>query len=119
MDRREAALWQIRQARRDLLLQIVAATVAVILSSVLLIAAARADVYINTPGGDITIGTFIPFGPAKIMHVPEPTSQADRDETEAREREWLKVCAPTFRRDKLGVMHYVFKKPGCEYGSPE
>jgi hypothetical protein len=40
----------------------------------------------------------------------------DNDEADQR---WLEECQPKLTRDKLGVMRYLYAKPGCEYGSPE
>lgn len=73
---------------------------------------ARADMYVNTPTGDYTIGNFTPFGPAKIIKVPPDLSV----EAQERERQWMLACDPTFRTGKYGVEYYVFKKEGCEYG---
>lgn len=125
MDRREAALWQVRQARRDLLIHILTATVAVIVGTVLLVAAARAEDFNvrlgATPGFQSCAGGTCVWGDLptttgpKIIQVPQDNSE----EAQARERDWLNVCAPTFRRDQFGVTHYVYEKAGCEYGSPK
>ena len=129
MDRREAARWQIKRAQRDLLIWIIAVGSAIVFVAAFFISAALADnldIRVGrTPGfescangtcvhGDLPTKT----GP-KIIHVPKPETQAEQDEADKREHEWLNVCDPTFRRDSFGVEHYVFKKPGCEYGVPE
>jgi hypothetical protein len=129
MDRREAARWQIRQCRKDILLQAITAVAAIVVAAVLLISAAHSetlDIRIGrTPGfqscagGTCIHGDLPEVSRPKIIQVPQPTTQAEQDAADRREREWLNVCDPTFRRDSFGVDHYVFKKPGCEYGVPE
>jgi hypothetical protein len=75
---------------------------------------ARADLYLSTPGGDYTFGTFAPFGPAKIIHVTPPATEEAIDH----DMRWLRDCRITFDMDKFGVMHYNFSRSpmGCEFG---
>ena len=116
MDRREVARWQISQARRDILLQCLAAFVAV--TAIVLLfgcaTSAHATGFLTCSGSTCLYGD-IPSAEAKIIHVPRDTSP----EAAERERQWLNVCDPSFRRDRFGVEHYVYKKRGCQFGSPE
>ena len=131
MDRREAAKWQIRQCRKDILIQSLTAAAAIIVAAALLIWAGQVahsetlDLRLGTmPGfrscsGGTCIQGDLPTNGPKIIHVPRPETQAEQDEADQRERAWMLACDPTFRRDKFGVDHYVYSKKGCEFGSPE
>lgn len=121
MGRREATQLQLRQATRGRVLQSLLAIGAMIGVAFLVLWTAHPahSAQYEQCNDGTCISQHIPdsanaLGP-KIIHMPQDNSE----EAQAREREWLKVCEPTFRRDKFGATHYVFKKVGCEYGSPE
>ena len=52
-----------------------------------------------------------------IIHVPQPTSEAEREAQEKRARQWEIECDVKYVRDRYGVMRYTYNAPGCEYGS--
>ena len=54
---------------------------------------------------------------AHIIHVPQPTSQADIEAQEKRIKQWEAECDVKYVRDRYGVMRYTYNAPGCEYGS--
>jgi hypothetical protein len=70
--------------------------------------------FVTCSGGTCLYGD-IPSAEAKVIHAPQDVSP----EAAERERQWLNVCDPSFRRDQFGVSHYVYKKRGCQFGSPE
>ena len=121
MGRREATQLQLRRATRDRVLSAIIALGVIMTVAFWLmwtVHPAHAARYEQCNDGTC-ISQHIPdsanvLGP-KIIQVPQDNSE----EAQAREREWLKVCAPTFSRDKFGVTRYVYEKSGCEYGSPE
>ena len=51
-----------------------------------------------------------------IVTVPQPQSEQDRAEAEARDRRWVERCRPVIRQDQYGMPRYVYAAAGCEYG---
>lgn len=46
----------------------------------------------------------------------DPAQDNSLNEVPVGEHAWLIYCNPTFRTDALGMIHYVYKKKGCEFG---
>jgi hypothetical protein len=63
------------------------------------------------------IATWRPgVGDPHIRFVPEPATDAEAIDSRRRERRWRDLCRPEIRQDRFGVEHYVYAKPGCEFG---
>jgi hypothetical protein len=55
-------------------------------------------------------------GDPHIRLVPEPVGDDEAAESHRRDRRWRDLCRPRIRQDRFGVEHYVYAKPGCEFG---
>lgn len=64
------------------------------------------------PAGCDTVYGYNPGAGPRIIDVRRPIDEVE-------DRKWEAFCKPTFRRDALGVQHYVFAHEGCEYGRSE
>lgn len=51
-----------------------------------------------------------------IARVPQPVSEQDRADAEARDRRWVERCQPVIRQDQYGMPRYTYAAAGCEYG---
>lgn len=70
----------------------------------------------------ITYAPYFKFPPgasARIINVPPPLSEAERNEQAELDRKWLAVCLPTRHVDDLGITRLAYAKPGCEFGRTE
>lgn len=64
------------------------------------------------PGGAIIVAPLGSSAP-HIIHVPPGTFPVNP----IHDVRWLARCRPHLEMGKLGVQHYVYAKPGCEYGA--
>lgn len=55
----------------------------------------------------------------RVIHVPQPTSEADIKARDERIKKWETDCDVKLVRGQYGVMRYTYAKKGCEFGSPE
>lgn len=55
-------------------------------------------------------------GIPRIIHVPQPQSDEDRAETQARVEKWEAFCKPAPTIDRYGVTRYVYTHDGCDLG---
>lgn len=53
---------------------------------------------------------------AQIIHIPEPTSEADREDLRQRTLKWVGFCEPIEVVDPLGVTRLQYAHEGCEFG---
>jgi hypothetical protein len=57
-----------------------------------------------------------PAGDPYIRTVPQPETEADREQAAARDRKWIDRCHPTIAQDRYGVPRYHYTAAGCEFG---
>lgn len=62
---------------------------------------------------------FTPGASASITHVPEPFTDAERQERDAKVARWEEHCHPVRNVGEYGVIHLSYKHPGCEFGEGE
>lgn len=59
--------------------------------------------------GSCTTTVFDAYAGPRIIDARHPID-------EAKDKEWVAYCQPTFRTGRYGVVYYVYKHEGCEYG---
>jgi len=80
--------------------------------------AAHADGYIVSCDFMIGVTCFAgPMGNPYVRDVPQPTTDAAKEEQRRRDMIWVHECAPELVRDRYGVMRYQYNDPGCAFGS--
>ena len=96
---------------------------AVILSVASLTAVEAADVFVGSCVGgrfdDSCVTRWAPAVDPYVRQIPEPADPAEKAAREARDHKWLARCHPVIVRDRLGVGHYRYSAPGCEFGVSE
>jgi hypothetical protein len=55
-------------------------------------------------------------GDPYVRTVPQPETEADREQAAARDRKWIDRCHPTIAQDRYGVPRYHYTAAGCEFG---
>jgi hypothetical protein len=79
---------------------------------------AHADGYIVSC--DLSVGVTCFAGPMVnpyVRQVPQPTSEAGKEEQRRLDMVWVHECAPELVRDRYGVLRYHYNDPGCAFGS--
>lgn len=61
---------------------------------------------------------YLDRGP-RIVHVPQPTTEADRKAQAVEIAKWEAFCQPTRHADELGVIRLRYAHEGCEFGRSE
>jgi hypothetical protein len=80
--------------------------------------AAHAEGYIVSC--DLSVGVTCFAGPMVnpyVRDVPQPTTDAAKEEQRRRDMLWVHECEPELVRDRYGVMRYQYNDPGCAFGS--
>ncbi len=56
---------------------------------------------------------------ARVIHVPQPTSEAGQRAQEAEVAKWEAYCQPVRRVDEYGLARLTYRVKGCEFGKSE
>jgi hypothetical protein len=55
-------------------------------------------------------------GLGRVITVPGPTTDEERNAQLERDRRWSARCQPSVRYDSYGVARYTYAAEGCEFG---
>lgn len=81
------------------------------MSGIMCSAAMAQNTYISGPRGTVVITRSVPTAPTFYKELRSDAEIA------AREQAWEARCKPTLSApNELGVRHYLYAAPGCQYG---
>lgn len=65
---------------------------------------------------NITFAPYQYFSGPRVLHIPEPLGEAERNAKAEEDTKWAAFCQPVREVTDLGVTHLRYAHRGCEFG---